>query len=77
MIVVLIIYIIFLICYLFFIWTILWHSKKYIPPNDASMWVIKMFIIGSALLIIISLILFFMVPWDNLFKFNNLTQKLY
>ena len=59
-------YIIFLIIYISTILAIVWQVKKYLLPNDASRWVLRTFIIGSIILIIVSLILFFLIPWEEM-----------
>ena len=64
----LIIYILFLLGYLFFSWAILWHMKKHLPIDKTSKFAIRLFIIGSIVLISLSLFLFFMVPWEEIIK---------
>ena len=59
-------YILFLLVYVFIAWAIVWQVNRYLLPNDASRWVLWIFIAGSVVLIAISLVLFFLIPWEEI-----------
>lgn len=58
-------YLIFLSVYIFLIVSIASQVKKYLLLNDAARTILKLFIMGSAVLITISFILFLLTPWNN------------
>lgn len=60
------VYLIFLIIYSFLGWAVIWQVKKYLLPNDASRWVLRTFVIGSVVFLAVSLIFFFMIPWNEI-----------
>lgn len=70
----LIIYIIFLAVYVFLIFSINSQVKKYLLPNDfKNKKILSLFLIGSFILILISIIMFFLVGWNNFsFDLNSL-----
>jgi len=58
----LLIYLLFMGGYWFFVWSIHWHAREYIMPNDPSSWITDVFLVSAAVLSIISLGLFFTLP---------------
>lgn len=62
----LIIYLFFLAVYVFLIASIVWQIRMYLLPHDKARIVLDVFIIGAAMLIIVSLISFFIIPWKDL-----------
>lgn len=60
----LIIYALFLCIYGFFIFAVLWHVREYTMSQDLSKWIIRMFLTIMLLLGILSLILFFNIPFS-------------
>lgn len=66
MLIVFLVYLIFLLIYSSFVTMALWHIKKYALPDDASRWVIRIFVVGAASMVVVSMILFFLIPWNNL-----------
>ncbi|MEK7122095.1 MAG: hypothetical protein AAB807_00810 [Patescibacteria group bacterium] len=69
MIIPLIVYILFLISYILFIAAIFWHFKEYIPPQDKYRWITNIFLGAIAAFLIISALLFFLTPWDEIIYF--------
>lgn len=69
MIIPLIVYVLFLIFYTLFIAAIFWQIKKYVPPQDKYRWVTNIFLGAIAAFIIISALLFFLTPWDEIIPF--------
>lgn len=61
----LIIFIAFLIGWASVATAVAWQINRYLPAYDKSMWVLRFFYIGGAILMIASFILFFLVPWNN------------
>lgn len=66
MIIPLIVYILFLISYILFIAAIFWHIEKYIPPQDKYRWITNIFLGAVAAFLIISALLFFLTPWNEI-----------
>lgn len=66
MIVPLIVYILFLIFYILFIAAIFWQAEKYVLPQDKYRWVTNIFLGTIAAFIIISALLFFLTPWNEI-----------
>lgn len=67
MIIPLIIYSLFILAYVAFIAVIIWHLKEYMLPGDSRNWITNIFLVIIAIFIIMSTVLFFMVPWDQIF----------
>jgi len=63
------IYFIFSGIYVFLIFSINSQVKKYILPHDSAVRILNVFIFGAVVLLIISAVLLFLVPWNNL-NFN-------
>jgi len=51
-------YFLYLIIYGSLVWAVIWQIKRYLLPNDGSKWVLRIFVIGSIAIAIVSLILF-------------------
>ena len=69
MIIPLIIYILFLIFYILFIAAIFWHIKEYILAQDKYRWITDIFLGVIAIFVIISALLFFLTPWNEIIPF--------
>lgn len=59
-------FIIFLIAYGAVVVMLWWHLKEYLISHDPYSWVNKLFFIVIAIFMIISMFLFFIVPWGEL-----------
>ena len=61
------IFIIFLLVWASVVFAIYWQVNRYLPAHDTSVWTLRFFFIGGAVLVVASFVLFFLVPWDILF----------
>lgn len=64
----LIIFILFLSAYILFVIAVLWHLKEYVLREDKYRWVTNAFLAAILVFIAISIVMFFIVPWSNLFS---------
>lgn len=46
---------------------IAWQVNRYLPALDSAVWILRFFYVGGGILIVISFVLFFFVPWNILF----------
>lgn len=69
-------YLFFLAVYIFLIFSIRSQINKYLLPNDnQSKNILQLLTLGAAVLILISVFLFFMVPWKD-YELKNLMDIL-
>lgn len=45
--------------------TIVYHLRKYAVPGDKTRMILRMFIAGTTVFFLATLIVFLSVPWDN------------
>jgi len=64
--IILAVYIIFLLIYIASAGAVLWQIHQYAPLKQKSSKIIKIFLMIVVVLIIISLVLFFTVPWNEI-----------
>lgn len=62
----LIIFILFLSAYILFVVAVLWHLREYILRDDKYRWVTNAFLAIIVIFIIISIVMFFVVPWSEI-----------
>ncbi len=67
-----IIYLTFLAIYVFLIASIVWQIRMYLLPHDKARIILDIFIIGAVVLIIASLISFFIIPWQDIEELLNI-----
>lgn len=63
----LIAHVIFLLAWAGIATAVAWQVNRYLPAGDKSVWVLRFFYVGGAVLIVVSFILFFLVPWNSFF----------
>jgi len=68
MVIPLIIFLLFLIAYVLFVVAILWHLSEYVMPGDKYRWMTNIFLASIIIFIVISIVLFFTIPWSDLFN---------
>ena len=64
-------FVIFIIIYVALLLVISWHIKKYAASEDKYSWVNKAFFICIILFLLITIVIFFMVPWEDILSTLN------
>lgn len=58
----------FILIYAGLVAALLWHYGKYKLPNEKARWIIWTFIVLSALFAVVSTIILFMIPWEEIIQ---------